>query len=90
MSATVSIRADVVICIGFDMVEYQPKLWHPRADKKIIHIDQTYAEVDSHYLLEVGVIGEIGETLDQIARRVEPEQEPRNRSLARRHNRRTG
>ena len=74
-------RADVVICIGFDMVEYHPKLWHPHADKKIIHIDQTYAEVDSHYLLEVGVIGEIGEALDQITRQVEPEQEPRTGTL---------
>lgn len=64
-------RADVVICVGFDMVEYHPSLWHPDADKKIIHIDQTYAEVDAHYEIEVGVIGEIGNALVQIAERAE-------------------
>ncbi len=60
-------RADVVICVGFDMVEYHPKSWNPQRDKKIIHIDQTYAEVDANYQLEVGVIGEIRKSLELIA-----------------------
>ncbi|MCL7488131.1 MAG: acetolactate synthase large subunit [Desulfobulbaceae bacterium] len=60
-------RADVVICVGFDMVEYHPYLWHPKGEKKIIHIDQIYAEVDSKYILEAGVIGDIAVSLDRIA-----------------------
>ena len=60
-------RADVVICVGFDMVEYHPESWNPQGDKKIIHIDQTYAEVDAHYQLEVGVLGEISQSLQLIA-----------------------
>ncbi|MEE9304562.1 MAG: acetolactate synthase large subunit [Thiotrichaceae bacterium] len=59
-------RADVVICIGFDMVEYHPKSWHPDKEKKIIHIDQTYAEVDAHYILETGVLGDISTSLKRI------------------------
>ncbi|GAB4335153.1 MAG: acetolactate synthase large subunit [Desulfobulbaceae bacterium] len=65
-------RADVVICVGFDMVEYHPHLWHPGRDKKIIHIDRVYAEVDSHYILEAGVIGDISASLDRIGERVRP------------------
>ncbi len=61
-------RADVVICIGFDMVEYHPKSWHPDKEKKIIHIDQTYAEVDAHYILEAGVLGDISSSLRRIAK----------------------
>ena len=60
-------RADVVICVGFDMVEYHPHIWHPNGEKKIIHIDQVYAEVDSKYILEAGVIGDISISLDKIA-----------------------
>ncbi len=60
-------RADVIICVGFDMVEYHPHLWHPHGDKKIIHIDRVYAEVDSKYILEAGVIGDISISLDRIA-----------------------
>lgn len=66
-------QADVVICVGFDMVEYHPYLWHPRGEKKIIHIDHVYAEVDGRYVLEVGVIGDIAEALNQIARLVDRE-----------------
>ncbi len=59
-------RADVVIAVGFDMVEYHPHLWHPDGTKKILHIAQTSAEVDRHYILEAGVIGDIGVSLDRI------------------------
>jgi len=62
-------RADVVICIGYDMVEYHPNLWHPGKDKKIIHIDLNYAEVDAHYILAAGVLGDISNSLQRIAAR---------------------
>ncbi|WP_305800397.1 acetolactate synthase large subunit [Thiolapillus sp.] len=68
-------HADVIICEGFDMVEYHPSLWHPGKDKKIIHIDRSYAEVDAHYILEAGVIGEIGSSLAQIAELASPQKQ---------------
>ncbi len=74
-------RADVIICIGFDMVEYHPYLWHPTADKKIIHIDESYAEVDKHYILAVGVLGEIGHSLDRIAEIAQPHEDVGESSL---------
>ncbi len=64
-------RADVVICIGYDMVEYPPEFWNPDGDKKIVHIDAQMAEVDEHYIVETGVLGDIGEALDAIATRLE-------------------
>lgn len=65
-------RADVIICIGYDMIEYHPYLWHPNRDKKIIHIDASPAEVDEHYILEVGVMGDIGSALTAIAESATP------------------
>ena len=67
-------RADLIICVGFDMVEYHPHLWHKTKDKKILHIDQTYAEVDEHYILECGVIGDVAASLDEIATLATPQQ----------------
>jgi acetolactate synthase-1/2/3 large subunit len=64
--------ADVVICVGYDMVEYQPRLWHQGRDKKIVHIDVSPAEVDENYMLEVGVVGDIAQTLDAITEQAEP------------------
>lgn len=65
-------RADVIICIGYDMVEYHPNLWHKGKDKKIIHIDLNPAEVDEHYILECGVIGDIADALEELCGRVTP------------------
>ncbi|HFC54477.1 MAG TPA: acetolactate synthase large subunit, partial [Gammaproteobacteria bacterium] len=42
-------RADVIICIGYDLVEYHPYLWHPTKDRTIVHIDMSPAEVDAYY-----------------------------------------
>jgi acetolactate synthase-1/2/3 large subunit len=60
-------EADVIICIGYDLVEYHPYLWHPTRDRIIIHIDMSPAEVDACYGVEVGVVGDIGLSLTRIA-----------------------
>ncbi len=59
-------KADVIICIGYDLVEYHPYLWHPTRDRTIVHIDQSPAEVDAYYPVEVGVIGDIKHSLLRI------------------------
>jgi acetolactate synthase-1/2/3 large subunit len=63
-------RADVVICVGYDLVEYAPVHWNPRRDKRIVHIDSSPAEVDAAYQVAVGVQGGIAESLMRIAKRV--------------------
>jgi acetolactate synthase I/II/III large subunit len=65
-------RADVVICVGYDMVEYHPEQWNPDRGKRIVHVDALPAEVDEHYILETGVLGDIGEALRAIARQARP------------------
>ena len=62
-------RADVVICVGYDLVEYAPARWNPRGDKHIVHIDPSPAEVDAAYQVAVGVQGGIAESLLRIAKR---------------------
>ena len=69
-------RADVIICVGYDMIEYHPYLWHPEKHAQLIHIDETPAEVDEHYILAVGVIGDVGESLQRIGELAEPQHEP--------------
>src|SRR5439155_891003 len=59
-------QADVVIAVGYDFVEYAPCLWNPNRDKHIVHVDVSPAEVDAHYIVDVGVLGDIALSLDQI------------------------
>ncbi len=65
-------HADLIICIGYDLVEYHPYLWHPTRDRKIIHIDSRSAEVDESYPLESCVVGDIKLSLERIAKQATP------------------
>jgi len=56
-------RADLVICVGYDLVEYAPARWNPDGSKRIIHIDTQPAEVDAAYQPEVELIGDINGAL---------------------------
>jgi acetolactate synthase I/II/III large subunit len=66
-------KADVVICVGYDMVEYHPDMWNPNNDKIVIHIDALPAEVDAHYIVAVGVLGDISSSLRGIAVKAKPQ-----------------
>lgn len=59
-------KADLIIAVGYDLVEYNPGKWNPDADKRIIHIDFTASEVDVHYVPEVEIISDIRESLELL------------------------
>lgn len=64
--------ADVIICIGYDLVEYHPYLWHPGRDRTIVHIDTMPAEVDAYYPVKVGVVGDIKHALIRVGELATP------------------
>jgi acetolactate synthase-1/2/3 large subunit len=66
--------ADLVITLGFDMVEYHPRLWNPNGEKHIIHADFLPAEIDSDYLPEIELIGDLAHTLGMLNERIENSQ----------------
>jgi acetolactate synthase-1/2/3 large subunit len=59
-------HADVVIAVGYELQEFDPIRINPQADKKIIHIHRFPAEVDAHYSVDVGIIGDISDSLDAL------------------------
>jgi acetolactate synthase-1/2/3 large subunit len=69
--------ADVVIAVGYDLVEWAPSLWNPKRDKVVVHIDSTAADIDGHYQPSIEVIGELDEALDALAQRVTPRKDDR-------------
>lgn len=66
-------ESDLVITLGFDMVEYHPKLWNPQKSKTIIHADFMPAEIDEYYHPKVELVGDLAHTLwmlnDRLATR---------------------
>ena len=62
--------ADVVIAVGYDLVEWAPVIWNPKRDKTVVHVDSTAAELDGHYHPSIEVIGELDESLKALAEAV--------------------
>ena len=61
-------ESDLVIAVGYDLVEYSPSAWNriEGREKKIIHIDYTPAEVDRDYLPNVEIIADLAGALYQL------------------------
>ncbi|MCP5181474.1 MAG: acetolactate synthase large subunit [Pseudomonadales bacterium] len=62
--------ADVILALGFDMVEYHPRLWNPNRDKTIIHADFLPAEIDENYHPKVEVVGDLAHFLWMLNERL--------------------
>jgi acetolactate synthase-1/2/3 large subunit len=59
--------ADVVITVGFDLVEHSPEHWNPERDKRIVCIDTASVEVDEFFMTEVDLIGDMDHILTRLA-----------------------
>jgi len=55
-------KADLIIAVGYDFVEFSPIYWNPKGNKEIIHIGFTPPEIDAHYNA-FPLVGDIKETL---------------------------
>ncbi len=64
-------ETDLVIAIGYDLIEYSPKKWNPEGKTQIIHIDESRAEIDSSYIPLVEVFGDISDSLIDIIKRAD-------------------
>lgn len=69
--------ADLIVALGFDMVEYHPRLWNPGGEKPIVHVDFLPAEIDEHYHPGVEVVGGLAHTLWMLNERVARDGSPR-------------
>lgn len=59
-------EADLVIAVGYDLVEYPPENWSGPGSR-VVHIDTHPAEIDRAYGPTVEVIGDIAAALDELA-----------------------
>nr|MDA3971377.1 thiamine pyrophosphate-dependent enzyme [Desulfobulbaceae bacterium] len=63
-------QADLVIAIGYDLVEYAPQLWSSACyggdGRQIIHIDCLPAEADEYYQVDLELVGDMTYSLSQL------------------------
>jgi acetolactate synthase-1/2/3 large subunit len=56
-------HADVLVTVGFDPVEYDPRFWNSYPTRTLIHIDEIPADIDNHYQPTLELRGDIAATL---------------------------
>ncbi|WP_440945245.1 acetolactate synthase large subunit [Methanosarcina sp. T3] len=62
--------ADLIITVGYDIVEYPPYLWNRYLDKKIINLDFVDSVPDRYFNPSVEVIGDVASSIRQLAARI--------------------
>ena len=71
--------ADLVIAVGYDLVEHAPQHWNPGSDKAIVVIDSVAAEIDGHFTPAVELLGDLPHVLRRLAEECRGAREPRPR-----------
>jgi acetolactate synthase I/II/III large subunit len=60
-------RADVVLAIGYDPVEYDPSFWNVGKARHIIHLDSYPCDIDNRYQPDLELRGAVPETVSALA-----------------------
>jgi len=60
-------RADVVLTVGYDPVEYDPSFWNVGKARTIIHLDNYPCDIDNHYQPELELRGALADTVFALA-----------------------
>ncbi|MFC5931135.1 acetolactate synthase AlsS [Cryobacterium melibiosiphilum] len=64
-------KADLILAIGYDFVEYEPSKWNKDHLRRIIHLDELSADLDDYYRPTVELRGDVAETIDALARQID-------------------
>ncbi|HLG24866.1 MAG TPA: acetolactate synthase large subunit [Candidatus Nanoarchaeia archaeon] len=56
-------KADLVITLGYNIVEFNPINWNKSRENKIIHIDFKSSEVDDYYNPDLEIVGDVSNSL---------------------------
>lgn len=59
-------QCDLLLCVGYDLVELAPSRLNPQREKKIIHLNTTAAHVNKYYCADVEVIGDISDAIHHL------------------------
>lgn len=57
--------ADLIIAVGYDLVEFAPARWNKNNEKKIVHISTRPAHINKNYQCDVQVIGDVSDALNR-------------------------
>lgn len=63
-------QSDLVITVGYDAIEYEPRNWNAEKNLRIVSLDTTAAQIDNNFAPERQLIGDIADTLHDLQSRI--------------------
>ncbi|MCP1136221.1 acetolactate synthase large subunit [Paenibacillus polysaccharolyticus] len=60
------LEADLIIAVGYDLVEYDPVVWNEDSSRKVLNIHTVPAETDTHYPVVLDLVGDIRNSLETL------------------------
>ncbi|MRG88923.1 acetolactate synthase AlsS [Limosilactobacillus reuteri] len=59
-------QSDLVIAVGYDPIEYEPRNWNKEGNLRIINLDTLPAQIDNHYTPIMQLVGNIATSLTEL------------------------
>ena len=75
------VDADLIVAIGYDLVEFSPFRWNQDNNAKIVHISTTPAHINKSYQCNVEVVGDISDALNRIVDELDSDNRPEPESI---------
>lgn len=63
-------KADAILTVGYDPIEYDPTAWNVSGKAQIVHVDENHAGLDRAYRPSVELPGDIARNLDGLSERL--------------------
>ncbi len=63
-------QSDLVITVGYDAIEYEPRNWNKENDLNIVALDTTPVQIDNNFVPKRQLVGNIAQSLDLLAERI--------------------
>ena len=59
-------QSDLVIAVGYDPIEYEPRNWNKEGNLRIVNLDTLPAQIDNHYTPIMQLVGNITTSLTEL------------------------
>ena len=69
-------QADLVVTLGYDAIEYEPRNWNKEKNLNIVALDTTHVQIDNNFVPKRQLIGDLAQSLDLLAERINGYQVP--------------
>ena len=69
-------QSDLVITLGYDAIEYEPRNWNKENNLNIVTLDTTPVQIDNNFVPQRQLIGDLSQSIDLLTERINGYQLP--------------